>query len=1107
MTETALVGTNLWVKTEIEYNTLGLPTKKTTSGGPAAGGVTARISSMTYTPNGRFVNETTNPLGQKSSAIYDVKWGKPLATKSIGGLSTSSTYDGFGRLKTATSALGYVTEVKYEWSGNTNYLYKVTSTVPGRPTSVKYLDIFEREIKMESTGFHAATIVTKTTYDAQGRAYLSTAPHYSGGQGVETTTQYDVFNRVTQVSNGTGATTFTYDYDSNGNLTKSVTDASGQVKSSITDAAGKVTSATDNGGTLFYDYDSFGNQTRVFQSTTSPLPAMIDISSMTYDDAGRQMSLTEPNSGISTYEYNAYGELKKQNIANVGETSFTYNDLGQVKIRSGVEGATNYTYYDDDTKADVNALKKVDATFSGNIMEYKYDAFGRAEEVKETIKAKVFITSTTYGAYNNVEKITYPSSFAIKRVYDGAGYLEEVTNETGSIKIFTGNEMDALGHYKSYTLGNGATSTMTYDDYGFPQNFRAQIGNNVPIQDYSFSFDVANGNLTSRADNVKGLNENFEYDNLERLTMVHGPVPPMMMNYASNGNINDKTELGNYSYDALKIHAVTKVASYPQGANSQSQTIKYNEFHQPKTIAEFRKNGPFPWNASVDISYGADYERRYTTNEATEGDNARTVFYLGDYEEIYYKQDNKTAQLHYIYGGDGLCAIVVKNSCTDEEFEYHYVYKDHLGSILTTTNSVGAITGEQSFDAWGRRRNIDTWQYWDGNDPQQNPLLAIPSWLYRGYTGHEHLDVIFGIELINMNARLYDPVLGRMLRWDTYAGDGSTQGFNRYSYAMNNPLKYTDPTGNFVTWSISTSGFSIGLNFTPLGVPLGFGINVGFSSGGSIGLYGEVGYRVGGTGFGAGVALSQSINYSFGGNSWSTSTTVSAYASLGLLNGGASAGIDYDITSNTVNPIWGISAGIGLGGNANSGLGLSVSYGSSGWSAGIGGWYQKPKTPQVTVPKNPKGGVQSVGDECCGTGNFHRILADALIEGSEIMLRKPVDGLLDLTTTAGAAVINQANIMLVEGVHEGPAFNESSKIVKSVRLTKQWELVTQTPMGEMNRVQAEVRGKELMRNSAMTTMNMFNPPLFNPLYSLPGNQALYMMGIKGAINYSFSKIR
>lgn len=162
-----------------------------------------------------------------------------------------------------------------------------------------------------------------------------------------------------------------------------------------------------------------------------------------------------------------------------------------------------------------------------------------------------------------------------------------------------------------------------------------------------------------------------------------------------------------------------------------------------------------------------------------------------------------SANIHYIYGGDGLACIVVRNPCTEGGDEYHYVYKDHLGSILTTTDELGAITGEQSFDAWGRRRDVNTWAYWDGINPDENPLRRVPAWLFRGYTGHEHLDVVFNIELINMNARLYDPVVGRMLRWDIYAGDGSTQGFNRYSYAMNNPLKYTDPTGN---WALQAIG-------------------------------------------------------------------------------------------------------------------------------------------------------------------------------------------------------------------------------------------------------------------------------------------------------------
>jgi RHS repeat-associated protein len=109
---------------------------------------------------------------------------------------------------------------------------------------------------------------------------------------------------------------------------------------------------------------------------------------------------------------------------------------------------------------------------------------------------------------------------------------------------------------------------------------------------------------------------------------------------------------------------------------------------------------------------------------------------------------------------------------------------DHLGSILTVTDKFGGIVAEQNFDAWGRKRNFATWDY--------AGVQSVPDWLYRGFTGHEHL-AEFG--LINMNARLYDPILGRMLSPDNLVGSGS-QGFNRYSYANNNPLKFVDPDGN-----------------------------------------------------------------------------------------------------------------------------------------------------------------------------------------------------------------------------------------------------------------------------------------------------------------------
>ncbi|MDR3046716.1 MAG: RHS repeat-associated core domain-containing protein, partial [Bacteroidales bacterium] len=66
----------------------------------------------------------------------------------------------------------------------------------------------------------------------------------------------------------------------------------------------------------------------------------------------------------------------------------------------------------------------------------------------------------------------------------------------------------------------------------------------------------------------------------------------------------------------------------------------------------------------------------------------------------------------------------------------------------------------------------------------------------RGFTGHEHLDIF---KIINMNGRLYDPVIARFFSPDPYVQmPDFTQNFNRYSYALNNPLKYTDPDGQWI---------------------------------------------------------------------------------------------------------------------------------------------------------------------------------------------------------------------------------------------------------------------------------------------------------------------
>ena len=114
----------------------------------------------------------------------------------------------------------------------------------------------------------------------------------------------------------------------------------------------------------------------------------------------------------------------------------------------------------------------------------------------------------------------------------------------------------------------------------------------------------------------------------------------------------------------------------------------------------------------------------------------------------------------------------------------YYIHKDYLGSYQTITDSAGQVVERLSFDPWGRRRNAQTWTF--NNVPS--------SYLFdRGFTGHEHMD---HFALINMGGRVYDPVLGNFLSPDPFVqAPANPQNYNRYGYALNNPLKYTDPTG------------------------------------------------------------------------------------------------------------------------------------------------------------------------------------------------------------------------------------------------------------------------------------------------------------------------
>ena len=100
-----------------------------------------------------------------------------------------------------------------------------------------------------------------------------------------------------------------------------------------------------------------------------------------------------------------------------------------------------------------------------------------------------------------------------------------------------------------------------------------------------------------------------------------------------------------------------------------------------------------------------------------------------------------------------------------------------LGSTALTTTASGVKTGDLLYKPWGETR------YDNGTTPT--------TWRFTGQRENATIGLYF------YNARYYDPVLGRFIQPDTIVPNpGNPASLNRYAYVMNNPLRYTDPTGH-----------------------------------------------------------------------------------------------------------------------------------------------------------------------------------------------------------------------------------------------------------------------------------------------------------------------
>ena len=229
-------------------------------------------------------------------------------------------------------------------------------------------------------------------------------------------------------------------------------------------------------------------------------------------------------------------------------------------------------------------------------------------------------------------------------------------------------------------------------------------------------------------------------------------------------------------------------------ASSDGRRIAYTTFDKPSSIDKDSHTTAF--------AYGPDRSqfKRTDTTAITQGTGddttttmlTTTTLYVGSVERI--ARPNSAVQIKRHIGGVAIETIgSTGGGCTGTgDTTVQYVLRDHLGSVDVLTDDLGSEAQSMSFDAWGRRRNAATWQ--DLTDAAATGFDHCAT--TRGFTDHEMLDEV---GVVHMNGRIYDPTLARFLQADPFVQfPANLQNHNRYSYVMNNPLSYTDPTGYFL---------------------------------------------------------------------------------------------------------------------------------------------------------------------------------------------------------------------------------------------------------------------------------------------------------------------
>ena len=667
------------------------------------------------------------------------------------------------------------------------------------------------------------TISSSKVYQQMGKITFSANPKRSGAATTDgwSRTTHDTAGRVVEVAyfsgaaqppstgtngNWTGSATTSYD----ANFT-TVTDQAGKLRRSVVDALGRLVrvdepDASNNLGTTSspvqstsYTYNVLGDLLTISQGAQTR--------TLTYDTLSRLRTANNPESGTLTYTYDDNGNLLTKQDARSVTTTMTYDALNRPTAKTYSDGTPRVDYFYDTQSLPAGAPtfnrghakgRLVAVTYSGGSAgTYRgYDERGLIVRQYQQTDSINYLVEAAYRLNGSIQSQTYPSvpGAADRRTVtytpDNAGRLASLSAaattyapaaSVGSVTY------TAPGTVSSETYGNTLVHAVNFNSRIQPSEIKlGTAGNPVSVVSIAYNYGSTNnnGNVQSITYSGGGLSytQSFGYDSLNRLTTA---------TENSGANWSQTNGYDRYGNRWISLGGGSQNL-YFTASNNRITGSSYD------AVGNLLNDGAhsYTYNAENKISKVDNVNAYVYDGEGQRvrkfiGENLRFVYGLAGELLMEFNGATGTLTKEYIYGTSGLLATIEPTAVNSNGTRY--TTSDRLGSPRVVTNSGAAVVSRHDYKPFGEELGAGV-----GGRTTGMGFPGTSDGVRQKFTGKER-DTETGLDY--SGARYYTSGQGRFTGADPLLSSGiiyDPQTWNRYSYALNNPLKYTDPLGLYV---------------------------------------------------------------------------------------------------------------------------------------------------------------------------------------------------------------------------------------------------------------------------------------------------------------------